>query len=214
MQYKLIIRASAVISLTMAALAGATAVNAEEVSRDSGVTNSVTKINKECEAAIRDAGTRVLKGNALESCKTVVTTQVSAARPVTLREISELRDLMESSDYQALSRAVAAGTVKTKDFYQNSRHVASTLTQRGTFYFDGARVWLSSPYRGFTGSHYCQVDWVAGFTIQIQNCYDTGSTTSRTVIQQWQVSPYLGGFPVSWSESYSIQIFSDGTVKY
>jgi hypothetical protein len=206
----------AAISLLASVSAGATAnaANASEASPDRGSTSSITRINKDCEAAIRTSETQVTKQSMFDNCKTVVTTAVSGSRLVTLGEISELRDSMDSSEYRDLSRAVAAGTVKAKNFNQQSLHVASSLTQRGTFYYDGARVWLSSSYRGFTGSHYCQVDWVSGFTIQSQNCYDTGTNTSRTVTQQWLVSPFLGGFPVSWSESYSIQIFADGTVRY
>lgn len=198
----------------LGASATSSAANALEASSDRGGTSSVTKINKDCEAAIRTSENQAPKQSLVENCKTVVTTAVSGARLVTISEVSELRDSMASSDYRELSRAVAAGTVKAKNFSQQSRHVASSLSQRGTFYYDGARVWISSSYRGFTGSHYCQVDWVVGFTIQIQNCNDTGTNASRLVTQQWLVSPYLGGFPLSWSESYSVQIFADGTVRY
>jgi hypothetical protein len=216
MNYKTFIKAASVLALTTAALVSATAANASPLvaPNDKGGSDSKTYQSKECESAWAAKAKQMNISPAGEACLVSVTTSVSDARTVSASALGKAKATLSPSEFQALATAVSAGTVKSKSFRQQSIHAASSLTQWGTFYYDGNRVWVTTPYRGFTGSHFCQVDYVVAFSIQPQNCYDTGSNTSRTIVQQWLVTPFLDGFPLSWNESYSIDVLADGTVRY
>lgn len=216
MKYKTFTKAVSIFALSMVGLAAATAANAGPLvaPKDNGGSSSRTYQSRECESAWAATKKQILIATAFADCQVSVTTTVSDARTVNASSLATVRSLLSPSEFQALANAVAAGTVKSKSFRQQSLHAASSLTQWGTFYYDGNRVWVTTPYRGFTGSHLCQVDYVVGFSIQPQNCYDVGSSASRTIVQQWLVSPFLQGFPASWTESYSIEVLSNGTVRY
>lgn len=209
-------KAASILAFSLAGLASATAANAVPLvaPSDKGVSGSKTYLSKACESAWVASNKERLSTASLEDCRVKVTTSISDARTVNVSALGKLQTVLSPSEFQALANAVAAGTVKSKSFRQQSLHASSSLTQWGTFYYDGNRVWVVTPYRGFTGSHFCQVDYVLGFSIQPQNCYDTGSNSSRTIVQQWLVSPFLQGFPVSWAESYSIDVLANGTVRY
>ncbi len=216
MKHATFTKAASIFALSIAGLAAATAASAGPLipPSDKGGNESKTYQNKACESAWAAASKDVPVAPAGEPCQVRVTTSISDAKTVNASALSKAQSVLSPSEFQALTQAVAAGSVKSKSFRQQSIHASSSLTQWGTFYYDGNRVWVVSPYLGFTGSHYCQVDYAVGFSIQPQNCYDTGSTASRTIVQQWLVSPFLQGFPASWSESYSIEVLSNGTVRY
>lgn len=141
-----------------------------------------------------------------------VRTSYSDAKSLTLADIQIVKAGMSDSDFASLSKAVAAGAVKSRYYSQQMNHITDSETQSGTFYYDGSRAWVTSSYRGFTGSHRCMIDWAVGFGVSPQNCYESGSSSERVLSQQWLMRPFLSGFPVSWSETYTLRVNAVGQV--
>jgi hypothetical protein len=208
------IRLAAVAGLVLASLAatsGAYAGQAQE-GGDKGRSTSVKTVNKACEAAIKSASLSSKEKLSAEICKVQITTSYSDARAVTAMDIESAKASLSPNEFELLSKAVAAGTVKSRFYLQQMNHITDSETQSGTFYYDGSRAWVTSTYRGFTGSHRCMIDWAVGFGVAPQNCYESGSSSERVLSQQWLMSPFLNGFPVSWSETYTLRVNATGQV--
>jgi hypothetical protein len=212
MKYKLIIRASAVISLTIATLAVTTSAHAEPAPAfsDKGGYSTINSVNKDCENAIKAANVKSREKLSFDICKVQVKTTYSDARTITLQDIQNAKASLSTSDFDSLTKAVAAGTVKSRFYLQQMIHITDSETQSGIFYFDGARAWVTTTYRGSTGSHLCVIDWAVGFGVTAQNCYESGSASERVLSQQWLMSLFLNGFPVAWSETYTMHVNAAG----
>jgi hypothetical protein len=179
---------------------------------ETGGTTSVTSVNKACDTAVKVAELRNRAKLSTEICTVQIKTSVADAKTVRLSDIQEVKSSLSASDFDSLTRAVAAGTVKSRFYLQQVNHITDSETQSGTFYYDGSRAWVTSTYRGVTGSHRCMIDWTVGFGVSPQNCYESGSSSERALSQQWLMSPFLSGFPVSWSETYTLRVNSSGQV--
>jgi hypothetical protein len=208
------VHAAAVASLVFASLAVTSSAHANQASEtsDKGGTASIQTVNKECEASIKVAALRSREKMSVDVCKVQVTTSYSDARAMTLADVWNAKDSLSDSDFDSLARAVTAGAVKSRAYSQQMNHITDSETQSGIFYYDGARAWVTSSYRGSTGSHRCMIDWAVGFGVSPQNCYETGTLSERALSQQWLMTPVLNGFPVSWSETYTVRVNAAGQV--
>lgn len=208
------IRITAVAGLVWASLVATSGAYADQPqqSGDKGSSSSVKTVNKACETAVKNASVGYKEKLSTEICKVQITTSYSDARAMTAADIEEAKGSLSASDFESLSRAVAAGTVKSRFYLQQMNHITDSETQSGTFYYDGSRAWVTTAYRGVTGSHRCMIDWAVGFGVSPQNCYESGSSSERVLSQQWLMSPFLNGFPVSWSETYTLRVNALGQV--
>ena len=179
---------------------------------DRAGSSSRTEINQECQAAISAASVRTHQKLPIESCNVVITTSFSGTKLATLAEVNGLKDVLATSDFNSLTKAVALGTVRSRTYLQQINNITDSETQTGTFYYDGVRAWVTQPYRGFVGTHRCQIDWAVGFSVSPQNCYESGSSSVRILSQQWLMTPFFAGVPVSWSQTYSLRVDSLGQV--
>jgi len=208
------IRITAVAGLVLASLVATSGAYADQLqqSGDKGSRSSVKTVNKACEIAVKIASVGNKEKLSTEICKVQITTSYSDARAMTAADIEGAKGSLSANDFESLSKAVAAGTVKSRFYLQQMNHITDSETQSGTFYYDGSRAWVTSTYRGFTGSHRCMIDWAVGFGVSPQNCYESGSSSERVLSQQWLMSPFLNGFPVSWSETYTLRVNALGQV--
>jgi hypothetical protein len=208
------IRATAAAGLVIASLTVAPAANADPalgVSDKAGV-SQVNSISNACEVAVKGAELKARKKLSPEICKVQVVTSYSDAKKMSFSDVERLQGSLSASDYDSLSKAAAAGTVRSRFYLQQVNHITDSETQSGTFYYDGVRAWVTNTYRGVTGSHLCMIDWAVGFGVSPQNCYESGSTSVRILSQQWLMSPFLNGFPISWSETYTLRVNAVGQV--
>ena len=208
------IRATGAAVLVIVSLATGHVAKAEP-SRNTSDKAGVAKVNlvsKACELAVKSADLKAREKLSPDICESQVVTSYSDAKTLSVSDIQGLRDSLSASDFDSISRAAAAGTVKSRFYLQQGNHITDSETQSGTFYYDGSRAWVTSTYRGLTGTHRCMIDWTAGFGVTAQNCFESGSSSERVLSQQWLMSPFLNGFPVSWSEAYTLRVNSVGQV--
>jgi hypothetical protein len=139
-------------------------------------------------------------------------TKYSDAKIASVNDLAQIQSTAAPQGFSALSAAVALGTVKSKSFLQQRNNITDSETQSGVIFYDGSRVWVTSTYRGFTGSQRCQVDWAVAYTVAPQNCSDSGSASQRVLSQQWLFTLQVGVVPVSWSETYTLQANASGQI--
>ncbi|MEY3846278.1 MAG: hypothetical protein RJA66_545 [Actinomycetota bacterium] len=214
MKHKTLTKAASIFALSMVGLAAATAANAGPLvaPKDKGGSESRTYQSKECETALRSVKVPNAATPASDVCRITVPTSYSDAKSITLADIQTAKSGLSVTEFASLAQAVTAGTVKSRYYSQQMNHITDSETQSGTFYYDGVRAWVTSSYRGFSGSHRCMIDWAVGFGVSPQNCYESGSTSERVLYQQWLMTPFLHGFPVSWSETYTLRVNAAGQV--
>jgi hypothetical protein len=208
------IRATAAAGLVIASLSAAPAANADSawgVSDKAGV-SKVNSVSTACEVAMKGAERKAREKLSPDICKVQVVTSYSDAKKISVSDVQHLKGSLSASDYDSLSKAAVAGTVRSRFYLQQVNHITDSETQSGTFYYDGVRAWVTNTYRGMTGSHLCMIDWAVGFGVTPQNCYESGSTSMRILSQQWLMSPFLNGFPISWSETYTLRVNAVGQV--
>jgi hypothetical protein len=180
--------------------------------QDKASTISVTGLNGACNAAVLQASIRAKQNLATDVCRETIVTSIGQSRTTTVNEISSLDSKFPTAEFASLTAAVVAGTVKSRTYSQQVNNLTDSETQAGTFYYDGTRAWVTSSYRGVVGSHRCTVNWSVGYSIALQGCYESGSSSVLTLSQQWLFTPFVNGFPVSWSETYSIRVTASGQV--
>jgi hypothetical protein len=214
MKHQTYARAASILALSIAGLAVATAANAGPLvaPRDKGGSESKTYQSKECESALLSLVASEAAALSSDVCRVTVTTRYSDAKSITLADIQAGKAGLSVNEFTSLAQAVTAGNVKSRYYSQQMNHITDSETQSGTFYYDGVRAWVTSSYRGFSGSHRCMIDWAVGFGVSPQNCYESGSTSERVLYQQWLMTPFLLGFPVSWSETYTLRVNAAGQV--
>jgi hypothetical protein len=192
-----------------------TSAHAESITppENGGVTNSST-VSSNCELALKQAVANGYRASQDGLCKVALKTTVSSSKPVLSSELGGLKSTMSLGDYKALSFAVSLGTVRSRTYYQQVVNLSNTESQSGTLYYDGTRVWVSETYRGFTGSHRCQIERASIFSVTPQNCYESGSSSRKTLSQQWlftvTVNAGAVSLPFSWSETYSLNVDAYG----
>ena len=126
-------------------------------------------------------------GVSVEDCKVTVKVTTSASTTVTAKDIAADTSL-SSTDRSSLMAAAVAGAVQSKNYSQFVTGGAYTVTHGGRFYYDGARAWVGTTYRGAKGSHNCVVNYAALVTIAINSCSESGTTTSRSMYYGYTVT--------------------------
>ena len=181
-------------------------------SSDNASTSSIRRVSASCEAAIANVINESHRKISSEVCLETVVTSIGAAKVMQVSDLPLVRAKLSNVDYASLSTAVVAGAVKSRPYSQQVNNITDSETQSGVFYYDGVRAWVTTTYRGTTGSHLCFLDWAVGYSAALQGCYETGSSSERTLSQRWLFTPFVNGFPLSWSETYSIRVNAKGGV--
>ena len=204
---------AALMLFTLFALPSAATAQNLTASENGGLTTSST-VSTSCELALKQAISEGYRPSQDGLCKVALKTTVSASKPVLSSELGGLKSTLSLGDYKALALAVSLGTVRSRNYYQQVVNLSNVESQSGTFYYDGSRVWVAEFYRGFTGSHRCQVERAAFYSVSPQNCYESGSTSNKTLSQQWLFTLGINAgavsLPISWSETYSLHVDSYG----
>jgi hypothetical protein len=171
---------------------------------------TMTNTNQDCVRQINQE--RLLTGSTLtvDVCTTTTTLTIGPEQQVTVADVLPLASKLSQSGYSTLLAAAVAGTVKSKTYLQSMNNVTDGETQTGTFYYDGDRAWVTSSWRGYTGSHICKVDWAVGYTVTKIGCTDTGSPRTRTLSAHWGFRP-LNSF-IYWEEVYTLYVNSAGSI--
>jgi hypothetical protein len=175
----------------------------------------IETISKSCLNAVSESNRVHRRNISSELCRvSVVTTygDPEVADIADIADISTARLKISKSDFAHLRAAAVLGTLRSRTYSQQRNNITDSETQSGTFYYDGTRAWVATSYRGVSGSHRCSLDWAAGYSVALQGCFDTGSTSQRTIAQQWLFTPFVNGFPLTWSETYSIKVDALGQV--
>lgn len=198
-------------SLAAAALilGSATAANASPTISNTTISSTIT--STACIRAIVAAQSRGAEGLSVGVCTVETTTRTGAETKVRASKLSDLQSNFSADEFKSISLAAAAGTVKSKSYSQTINQITDQETQKGTFYYNGTRVWVTTAYSGYTGTHFCNVDYSAGYSITNTACSDSGSSTSRKLQMNWNVSMVIKGGPISWAASYTMHVSSAGT---
>lgn len=210
MKHRRQIRITAIAGLVVASLASAASASAAPVTaaENQGATTNVRSVSKACLDAIKLGSQRSGKTYDPSICDRKVSTTLTLPRVVALEDLEAVSATFSNEDLASIKAAVAAGTVRSRNFYQQTSSVFSTVSQTGVFYYDGNRAWIST-YRGFAGSHRCQVERSVILSVSPQNCYESGTLSVRTLSQQWLFTLGLSvefvSLPISWSETYSLR---------
>ncbi len=195
------------------ALVLGSALSANAATTDFATSIRSTETNSACVAAIADGQARGVKGLSSDVCTATVITTAGPATPATTFDVKAAQSSLSASDFKALVVAAAAGTVHSKPYSQTINQITDSETQSGTFYYDGARAWVTVTYRGYNGTHSCKVNYAVGYAITNTACSDSGSTTSRKLQMNWNVSIAVKGGPIAWAESYTMHVNSAGTIS-
>lgn len=120
-----------------------------------GQSNSVSFVDANCVAA-QPAGA--------DTSVCSYTTGVTLGTPEAVTKADVLADkgLTSIQKSELLSTATPTGTlaVSSKHWPQFVTGGASTQTQNGTFYYNGARAWVTQSYLGYNGSQACFTNYV------------------------------------------------------
>ncbi|KFF59353.1 hypothetical protein JF66_11885 [Cryobacterium sp. MLB-32] len=180
----------------------------------SGVADSQTATSyaPECLAAVAsaraaDRGVTV----SAELCRVTRGVAVGTAAPVTDRDIAADAALSVAQKTQILAQSRISG-ITARHWSQFTAGGVYNVTQNGTFYYNGTRVWVTVAYAGFTGSHACFTNYAAGVSISHTSCSESGGTASRTLYDGWSVSALIKGGPISYGNSMTAVVRSNGTI--
>ena len=120
---------------------------------------------------------------------------------------------MTTSEYASLVAAAAAGTINYTQYSQTISQITDQERQYGTFYFNGSKSWVTVTYAGYTGDHFCTLDYAVGFTASLTNCSDNAwGGSGRFEQMTWIMKPL--GAPVSWSETFKVFLAANGGISY
>ena len=181
---------------------------------DRSLTTASTKTvtSDECVEAVAAAIAAGATDASTDVCTRTATLTTSPARRVTASELASARGSLSAAEYVAMSAAVNAGALYTKDFRQEQLNITDTEVQYGHFYYDGERAWIKATYRGVRGTHKCVVSYNVGIGVELTECSDSGSTYQRRIYAKWKFSALFNGFPVSWSETYALNATAQGSL--
>lgn len=202
---------SVVLTISLAQV-GLSPANADTLPNNDpvNVVSTKTHISADCLAQIQALTTDSGMSVDQTICTTSSTLYVSDENTVTLAEVQGLSNSLSPQSFRSLMVAAVAGTVKSKTYLQSMNHGTDGETQTGKFYYDGARAWVSTTYRGYTGTHVCRVDWSIGFLIYQVGCSDSGSLSTRNLDAQWGFQPLA--LPIYWEETYRINVDATGYI--
>lgn len=178
----------------------------------STVTDSLDA-NAPCLAAVALAQKQGQKGTSIAMCASTIKIVAGVATQATTASIQAAQTSLNASDYRSLVAAVSLGAVKQKAYSQTISQITDQETQRGTFFYDGSTAWVTQSYRGHSGTHSCNADYAIGYSVSSTACSDSGSTSSRKLQMNWNISLGLKGGPIAWSESYTMHVNSAGTIS-
>ena len=148
------------------------------------------------------------------ACTHTVVLTTSASTPVTSADLAQAKATMSPSEYASLAVAAATTAVSHRSYSQTISQITDQERQYGTAYYNGTRVWVTVAYSGYTGSHFCVVDYAVGYSISNNACADTGTNTKRTLTMNWNVSPgIIPRGPIQWNESFTMYVSSTGAVS-
>jgi hypothetical protein len=210
----LLVAALSIASLTLSS----TAYAADSVTPTVGeqTINSTTTSAacvQQVEAALKQGKT----GLSVAECTSTVTTQTSAASVVTASTLAQASSALSASDYASLVAAAATSTVHSRTYSQKITDSYDQMEQQGRFYYNGTRVWVTTTYDGYKGSHTCINDYsiIPLGVGTVTNCVELGSTTNQTLEIFWNVT--LGpikGVGVNWNESQIMHVLDSGSIDY
>jgi hypothetical protein len=203
---------SAVIALAMGAPAQAADSPFPKAASLSTTVSTKTVVNDECVAAVTAAIAAGDTDVSVDVCTRAVTLSASPARRVTATELASARDSLSAADYAELSAAVNAGDVRSKAYRQEQINGSDMEVQYGTFYYDGARAWISATYRGVRGSHSCVSNYAVGLAVEKVACSDNGGTYDRKIYATWRFSIISKFVPINWTETYSLNVSGQGSI--
>jgi hypothetical protein len=203
---------SAVLALAMGAPAHAAESPFPKGASLSPTVSTKTVVNDQCVAAVSAAIADGATDLSVDVCTRTVALSVAPARRVTANELASARGSLSAAEYAELSAAVNAGTVRSKAYRQEQINGADKESQYGTFYYDGAKVWISASYRGVKGSHKCVSDYAVGLDVSLVECADSGGTYDRTIYAKWRFSIIHKVVPINWVETYSLNVSAQGSI--
>lgn len=148
----------------------------------------------------------------LSFCDMTTTTELGDERPVSVADIQAESELSKS-EKKSLVAAAAAGTVRSKHYSKFVTGGAYTVTQNGTFYYDGSRAWATKPYRGYQGTQNCFVNYAVGASITTNSCSDSGTNARRDMWYRYTVSVAFKGSPVSYGYSLKQSLYANGSTS-
>ncbi|AJM77284.1 hypothetical protein C5C66_03370 [Rathayibacter toxicus] len=131
---------------------------------------------------------------------------------MTTADVEALKSSLSPQTFSTLMDATADGGVQKREYSQQMNNITDAETQHGTFYYDGDKVWVTETYKGFSGTHMCEVNWAVGYTVNIVACGDSGSQTQRDLNATWAFGIGVKGSPVGWNETYTIHVGNDGNI--
>jgi hypothetical protein len=201
-----------------AMIIAAVAANAASATPASSLVNtaqqtSVLSTNSACVTQLKSASARGAGSHPIDDCSSRVVVETSAGTRLSLADLNAAKSTMPANEYASLTSAVNASAVYSKSYSQTIYAISDQMKQYGTFYYNGSTAWVTSTYSGFKGTHYCTVPYAVGYSISNNACSDSGSTSSRTLTMIWNVAVGLiPRGPISWSESYSMRVSSNGSI--
>lgn len=178
----------------------------------SSTVSTKTAVNDECVAAVSAAIAAGATDASLDLCNRTQTLSATPARRVTATDLASARDSLSAGEYAELSAAVNAGTLRSKDYRHEQINGADMEVQYGTYYYDGERAWIKATYRGVRGTHKCVNSYAVGIGVELVSCDDSGSTYQRKVYMTWKFSALFKGFPVTWNETYTLNVTAQGSM--
>lgn len=203
-----VVRAVATVILASSTLMVATSASAAAPAQEGQLkvvsTHKVT--SSECVAKVQARGG---SGREVAACTSTVTLAVGAETHPSSKDVASARSALSPREFEALSAAAVAGTVRAAPFQQGKNNGTDQEEQYGRVYYDGSRVWIAT-YGGYTGSHICKVDWAVGYDVTNTGCGDYGSSSQRSIYQKWKFSLGVKGSPVSWEETSTIFVNASG----
>lgn len=171
------------------------------------------KVIPDCLAAVakaKGAAATLMKPD----CEVTTTSKTGMAKRVFASDIKADTSLKET-DRTEMVQALSYGAVYAKHFSWFTTGGGYTVTHNGTFYYNGWKAWATSSYAGYSGSHYCFVNYAVMVSINTQQCYEVGNDFERDFYFQWQVTwpwgpPYFG---LSYTVSHWGSVYANGTTS-
>lgn len=139
-----------------------------------------------------------------------MTLEVGEAELVDVAAIKNDPNLTTVQRAELLDAAPRAA-VRSARWSQFTTGGSYTQTQNGTFYWNGSKVWVTSSYAGYVGSHACFTNYaITGWAIHGTNTSDTGGNASRNLTCGWNVTQPM------WFTHYvsmTAIVYSNGTIS-
>ncbi len=140
-----------------------------------------------------------------------VTTGTSVGAAVQVSKAAALAD----PNLSVANRAFvvnATTAITSKKYSQFTTGIDYTVTQGGTFYYNGSRAWVTVAYSGYTGSHNCGLNY-AIVSVDSFSKSDTGSPTNRAVYCQWMVHRTLFGIGYNYTYGMTVNLSRTGGIS-